>query len=351
MAHGWVQGSLTLSPGLRNAARVQKPDPPARPAHGLLRVALRLVGPALLLIVIVRLPEPGAILRALGDAALWPVAAAVALTFVNLQMKVTRWDAILRTRGIRYPLRRAWGAFLGSSYVGMLTPGRVGDALRAQYLKRDLGVGYAEGLASVAMDRLCDLYVLAVFAAIAVVRFGAALSPELTGVAWATVALTILGPLVLLVPGVAERVMGAAWRKLAGERGADGLDRFLEALRAQVGRPLLVTLPLTTLAFLVNYLQGWLMGRALHLSLSLYDAMCLMAVASLLSLLPVSVSGVGVREAFFALAFPVLGLQPAAGVSFGLLVFAVIHLVMIGVGFVAWQVAPPPVAAAPESAH
>jgi glycosyltransferase 2 family protein len=326
---------------------VEKPDAPVRPARRLLRAAVRLVGPVLLLVCILRLPDPGAIGRTLASAALWPFLLAIALTFVNLQMKVTRWDVILRARGVRYPQRRAWAAFLGSSYVGMLTPGRVGDALRAQYLKRDLDVGYAEGLASVVMDRLCDLYVLAVFSAIGVVRFSGALSRELAGVAWGTVALTALGPLLFLVPGVAERLLGAAWRKLAPDRDAGGFDRFLVALRAQVGRPLLLTIPLTVLAFLVNYLQGWLLGRALHLEISLYDATCLLAIASLLSLLPVSVSGVGVREGFFAIAFPVLGLGAETGISFGLLVFAVIHLVMIGVGFVAWQISPPPMAARP----
>ncbi len=314
-----------------------------------LRLGLRLLGPALLVVVILRLGDVGAILRVLGAADLGPLALALGLTYVNLQAKVTRWDVILRARGIRYPQRRAWVAYLGAMYVGMLTPGRVGDALRAQYLKHDAGVGYAEGIASVVMDRLCDLYVLAVFSAIGVVRFSAALPGELGWIAWGGVGLTVLGPLALFVPGLAERTMAVAYRKVSLGREPEGFDRFLEALRAQLrARALALTLPLTVVAFAVNYLQGWLMARSLHLDVSFFDATCLLAIASLLGLLPISVSGVGLREAFFAVAFPVLGLPPATGVSFGLLVFVVLYLMSILIGFVSWQIAPPPTSRDPD---
>ena len=310
-----------------------------------LRIALRLVGPALLTIVLLRMEDRAAIWSTIAAADLPPLALAVALVFVNLHLKVVRWDILLRTRGIRYPLARAWGAYLSSSYVGMLTPGRVGDMLRVQFLRRDSNVSYAEGLASVVMDRLCDLYVLVVFTAVGFVRFSSVLVGELAYLAWGIVAATVLGPLILLVPGVAERLLSRAYRKLTRQADAGDLERFLEALRANVGRALALTIPLTIAAFLVNYAQAWLAARALHLDLSFFDLMCLLSIASLLGLLPISISGVGVRELFFALAFPVLGLSAAAGVSFGLLVFVVINLVVILAGFVSWQLYPPPTAA------
>ena len=135
--------------------------------------------------------------------------------------------------------------------------------------------------------------------------------------------------------------MGAVYRRLAKGDEA-GLARFLEALRANVGRPLLVTIPLTVATFVVNYIQGWLIARSLGLDIGIFDVTCLLAIANLLGLLPISISGVGVREAFFALVFPVLGYRPEAGVSFGLLVFVVIYLAIVLAGAVSWQMAPPP---------
>jgi hypothetical protein len=296
----------------------------------------------LLVLVLVRMKDPGALLHAVASASLWPLLVAVLLNVVNIHLKVIRWDVILRTRGIVYPRRRAWSAFMTSLYVGLLTPGRVGDVLRAQYLRHDLDVPYAEGVASVVVDRLCDLYVLAAFVAVGVVRYAPVLVGGLAVITWAGVAATVLGPLVLLVPGVAEAVLGRAFARFIPAGEGQGFPRFLEAVRASVGRPLLLTLPLTVLTFAINYLQGWLIAHAIGLPMTFFDATCLLAIASLLGLLPISVSGVGVRELFFALAFPMLGFTPEAGVGFGLLVFFVIYLVIVLVGFVSWQIAPPP---------
>jgi uncharacterized protein (TIRG00374 family) len=310
--------------------------------RGIARSLLRLLGPALLVLVIVKMPDRAAIGRVLASAALGPLAFATLLNLANIYLKVIRWQVLLRTRDIHYPTRRAFPAFLSSVYIGMLTPGRVGDVLRVQYLRAELGVPYAEGLASIVMDRLCDLYVLVVFVAVGIVRYSPVIMGRLAGVTWGGVALIIVAPLIFLIPGVAERWIGRIYARLAGERGAGGFDRFLAALRANVGRPLLTTVPLTAAAFLVNYVQGWIIGRALGLDISFFDAMCLLAIASLLGLLPVSVSGVGVRELFFSLVFPLLGYGPEVGVSFGLLVFFVIYVVNIAIGFVSWQIAPPP---------
>ncbi|HTN83976.1 MAG TPA: lysylphosphatidylglycerol synthase transmembrane domain-containing protein [Sorangium sp.] len=315
------------------------------------RALVRLVGPLLLAVVILRMKDRDAVLAALASASAGPLALAAALNLLNIHLKVVRWDALLRAQGIRYPLGRAWASFMTSLYVGMLTPGRVGDLLRIRYLRHDLGVPYAEGLASVVMDRLCDLYVLAAFVAVGIARYSAVIAGRLAWLTWGGIAITVLAPLVLLIPGFAERLMLALSRKLAkapvgAEPGA--ASRFLVALRAHVGRGLLVTLPVTVATFIVNFLQGYLIARALGLSLSLFDVTCLLAIANLLGLLPISIAGVGVREFFFALVFPSLGFSAEHGVSFGLLVFAVIYLVVVALGFVSWQVAPPP--SAPEAA-
>jgi uncharacterized protein (TIRG00374 family) len=305
------------------------------------RTLLRLLGPLLLVLVIARMDDPAALVHAVGGAQVAPLGLAVALNGVALLLKVARWDVLLRTRGVRYPWSRATSAFLTSMYLGMLTPGRVGDVLRARYLRHDAQVPYAEGIASVVMDRLCDTYVLAAFVAFAAARYGAALGERLSWITWGAVAAVVVGPLVLLVPGLAERLLRRVYDKL-GRDDHDGLPLFLEALRANVGRSLWLTLPLTLAAFFVNYLQGWLIASSLGLPLSFVDATCLLAVASLLGLLPISISGVGVRELFFAVVFPTLGLSAAAGVSFGLVVFFTLYLVNVAVGFVSWQLSPPP---------
>ena len=153
------------------------------------------------------------------------IGVAVLINFANIHLKVLRWRALLAARGIHYPLGRAWGAFLSSLYVGMLTPGRVGDVLRIQYLRHDEDTPYAEGLASVVMDRLCDLYVLGFMVAAAIARFSSVVVGDLATIAWLGVGAVVVAPIVLLVPGLAEKTMGVIYSRVA--KDSSGLDRFL----------------------------------------------------------------------------------------------------------------------------
>lgn len=320
------------------------PAPPApRRAPFAIRLLLRLIGPVLLVVVLARIDDPEAVLDMFRSALGWELAAAIALNFAAIHVKALRWNLLLRARGIQFPMRRTWSSFLASSYVGMLTPGRVGDVLRIEYLRHDKGVSYAEGLASVVMDRLCDLYVLAAFVGLAIVRFRSIFAGQLAYLTWITMALTVLGPLLLLVPGLAERVAAKVYSRLVKGPGAEtGFATFLVALRGMIGRVMFAAIPLTAVGFFVNFAQGWLLARALGMNIAVYDVGCLLAIASLLGLLPISVSGLGVRELLYSLVFPLLGYAAANGVGFGLLVFAVLYLFVVLLGFIGWQIAPPP---------
>lgn len=319
------------------------PAPPPRRGAFALRMLLRLIGPVLLLLVFVRMDDRQAVLDLLRSAFGWQLLAATALNVLSVHVKVMRWGVLLRARGIHYPARRIWSCYLASSYIGMLTPGRVGDVLRVQYLRHDKGVPYAEGLASIVVDRLCDLYVLAALVGLAIVRFRSVFAGQLAYLTWITMALTVLGPLLFFIPGIAEAVAARVYSKLVRGPGAEtGFSVFLQAMRGSIGKGLWLAIPLTVLAFCIAFLQGYLLAGALGLDISYYDVGCLLAIASLLGLLPISISGLGVRELIYSLVFPLLGYTAASGVGFGLLVFAVLYLFIVLLGFIGWQLDPPP---------
>jgi uncharacterized protein (TIRG00374 family) len=314
----------------------------AKRSGGRARLILRLLGPLLLIVILWRLDAARTLPAVLRGATLAPLGVTLLLGIFPLHFKVLRWRALLSARGFNYPLSKAYVAVTASIYLGMLTPGRVGDVVRVQYVRRDLDMPYAEGLAVTLMDRFCDLYVLVGFVAVGAWHLSSVMSGNIGMAVAGVTALALAGPALLLSPGVAERVFGVAYRRLAKTPSDDGLERFLEALRGQLGAKLVWALCLSLLAFSVNYLQGWFIAQALNIELTLLDVASLLAVTSLLGLLPISISGLGVRELFLALVFPVIGLSAAQGVAFGLLVFVCLYLVYVLAGFVAWQLRPPP---------
>jgi hypothetical protein len=306
----------------------------------LLRFLVRLIGPILLVAVIWRLDDKDALWRTIRNADGLVLAGAVLLNVPVVHFKVERWRDLLAARGYHYPLGRSYAAVLSSLYLGMLTPGRVGDVLRIQYIRREIDVPYTEGLAATLMDRFCDLYVLAAVVALGTVHFASALNSDLVYMSWVAVAIAFFAPTLFLLKGPAELFTHALSRLTV--RWHTSLNALLEALRAMVGRALLVAIPLTIASFAIVYAQGWVIACAMGIDLSYLDVASLLATTSLLGLMPISVSGVGVRELFLALVFPALGLLAAEGVAFGLLVFVCNYLAVVLAGFVAWQVSPPP---------
>jgi glycosyltransferase 2 family protein len=306
---------------------------------------IRLVGPVVLVVVIWR-AGLGELLAVVASADLTALAGAVALNGVALHLKVIRWRSLLRERGHDYPLSRSYLAVLSSLYLGMVTPGRVGDLLRVQYVRHEAAVPYRDGLATTVMDRFCDLYVLAGFAAGGIAYFASLLPGSVALAGWVTVAIALLSPLVFFVPGLAEGTFGRIHRRLVPAH-EEGLGPFLSALRGLLGPRLGYAVVLSVLAFATNYLQGWLIAGAIAAGIGFIEVVGLLAVTSLLGLMPISISGVGVRELFLALVFPALGSSSELGVAFGLLVFASMYLPLVLAGFIAWQLAPPPVGRQP----
>lgn len=307
-----------------------------------LRWALRLLGPVLLVVVLARVGDAPRTWAAVKSASPAPLLLAFALNLLAIHLKALRWRITLGVRGISYPMRDAFVAFAASLALGLATPGRVGDVVRARYVQVEVGASPVDALASIVVDRLTDLWILSAAVSIALVRWSRLLPPETRLVAWAAVIASVSLPALLLLPGAASRAATALYRRVRGPLPEDGAARFIEAIRAQLGLPIVANVGLTSAALAVSVAQVWLVSRALGYGLSVVDVGCLLAVGNFLGLLPVSISGLGVREAFYALVFPGLGLTSDAGVTFGLASFVVAYLGLFAIGLVAWQVKPPP---------
>lgn len=246
-------------------------------------------------------------------------------------------------QGIRYPWRDAFLAFVAGLFLGLVTPGRVGEMSKALYLKQDQGVPASIGLANVLMDRLFDLYTILVLGSAGLVWFRLLPTWALVLVVAGTVA-SILLPAVLL----SERL--AAWglallRRIPLLRRYDArltgaTERFQQGLRPLLTLRLMGPLLLTQVAYLLFFVQGQLLALAVDLPIGyFYLAVCL-SVAGVVTLLPISISGLGTRDATLIALFAPLGIAPARTIAFSTLYFLTFYVVGGAIGAVAWQIKP-----------
>jgi uncharacterized protein (TIRG00374 family) len=306
------------------------------------RIAFRLIGLGILALILLRL-DLKATAEALAGVHWGYLLLALAANPLLFGLKAWRWRVLLRLQDIDYAWHDAFLAFVAGLFLGLITPGRVGEMGKALYLKQDCDVAIGAGMASVLMDRLFDLYTILVLGTIGLAWFQLLPTWALALVAAGTV-LALMLPVALL----SERL--ATWgleiirrmpflRRFHGQL-VEGTGRFQAGLRPLITYRSTVPLALTLVAYSLFFGQGSLLALALDLPVGTgYLAVCL-SVAGVITLIPVSFSGLGTRDAILITLFAPLGIVPEQAVAFSTLFFLTFYVGGGIIGALAWQVKP-----------
>ncbi len=313
-----------------------------RPRLRLRQIAFRLIGLAVLALILLKV-DLKATVSALAGLHWGYLLLAIAANVPMFGLKAWRWQEMLRMQGIRYPWRDAFLVFMAGLFLGLVTPGRVGEMSKALYLKQDRGVPVSVGLANVLMDRLFDLYTILLLGAAGLVWFRLlpdwALALILAGTA-ASIAL----PVILLNRSLAAWALGLARRlpllRRCDARLTGAVGRFQEGLRPLLTPRLVIPLLLTQAAYLIFFWQGRLLATAVGLQIGIgYLAMCL-SVAGVVTLLPISISGLGTRDAALIAMFAPRGITASHTMAFSTLYFLTFYIIGGIIGAIAWQLKP-----------
>ncbi len=300
-----------------------------------LPLLLRLLGPALLILFLAN-ANLEQLWESLRTAQAWPIALSLLLMPPFVMIKSWRWLRIMREAGLQLDFRTACGLYTVGLFYGATTPGQAGDLLKAVYL-RERDQPLAPAMLSVVLDRLFDLLVMAAFGTLGIFALGRLLpSRELQT---ALVLAMALGLAALTVVLVARRPR--AWMlTVVLPRFAPGftatLNRWNSQLHGLSLRPALVVeltlLSLGSAAF--TFLRLWLLFLALSLDrVPLPVVVGVSALTAVLQVLPISIAGVGVRDAALIAVLLPYGYTTEQALALSAL-FLLINVQHILVGFI-----------------
>lgn len=251
----------------------------------------------------------------LGEAAsrfawgwMFPV---LALSLANYGLRFVRWEIYLRAAGIRVPVPFSAGVF-ASGLAMSITPGKLGEILKAALLRDGAGVPAARSFPVVVTERLADLVAILALAGV-----GLAVGLGNTGVMLAGAGLT-LAMFLALATGPGTRLTFRAFALLARRKLPE--SAFQEAREAQLRLwaplPLVTGILLGTLAWFAEAAGLYVVVSAFpDSSLGLAPATFIYAVGTLAGALSFLPGGLVATEAALAVllaaqAFP--GVEPAA---------------------------------------
>lgn len=250
---------------------------------------------------------------------------ALILTFAGVVLSAVRWSAVLAALGLHEDFKRLLSLYFAGQFMGNVLPSTIGgDALRVSRLAKENGEPPTT-FASVVLERLSGWLVLP-----ALTLFALLVNPGLRDFGKAsTVAFAVAaGTLVLLVVVVflATRRSNGLEERLEQR---EGWRRFTGAVRFGINelahRPgATVRILATGLAYQLILIASALMAaRALGLPSSVGPTALLAFVPAVLiaQVLPISISGLGVREGLFALFLRPLGVPQSQAIALGLLLY------------------------------
>ena len=295
-----------------------------------------------------------AILGRLRTAALGPLVAGIALYAAGQALSALKWHVLLGPVQLTTSYTRLLGYYFTGMFFNLFLPTIVGgDAVKAVLLARETAAP-ARATMSVFMERntgLCALLMIAVVAAYAappVKLFGVslvALAWMLAG-SYAVANLALMSPLVY---HVADRLIAATPFAGVRVRAASlyqAVAPYVDAVPTLIAA-LALSLVFQALVIAVVFLNA----RALSLAVPFSAVAVFVPLVSLAGMVPVSVNGLGVREALYILLFGQIGVTAELAVSLALLYLAVTVVASLPGGIVyAMQRTPLSLSAAGEAA-
>lgn len=302
----------------------------------LLRAGLTILGPALLLYFIAA-ADRRLLLNTVRGANLGFVLAAVLLAVPFFALKALRWQLVLRMWDIRLPYRLAVALVCIGQYIGTVTPGQAGDAVRAWYL-RERGYPLGVGLASVALDRGCDLVITLAVAAFSLALYRGILPQQGLSLVAGSLSLLLVGLALLLA-------LGNQWLRAAIQRRLPArlprvlrtrIDALVDTSVYLTPRHLMLILLASVAALSWTYGRIYLLFLALGIPIQLGPLLTFVALLALVG--PVTPGGVGTRDALLVVVLQTtLAVEQEQAIAQALaisMLILLLNLVNVALGYV-----------------
>jgi uncharacterized protein (TIRG00374 family) len=308
------------------AEDVQQPAPKRGPRWGF---GLRLIVSAVLLAILVsRIDFAGAFPKRGHLSTIIFFALAVLMATLGIVLSAWRWQRVLAAFGCPVPLRSLTGHYFAGQFVGNVLPSTIGgDVLRISRSAKNIGSSET-AFAAVALERLSGFIALPV-----ICLFGFLVDPSLLESSTAWVALLVSG---ITLAALAVILLLAAHPKMAGRfKEHENWTRFIgathvgvECIRADPRAALSILA--TALIYQVSVvLTVGFVVLAIDAPVPVGAVIAFVPVVAMAQVVPISLSGLGVREGMFVLLLHPLGVPNGQAIGIGLLWYLTMLLVSL----------------------
>ena len=269
----------------------------------------------------------------------WYLLAAYAIFLATTVGMAWRWQALLASKGLHEPLTWLTKLYFMGYAAGQVLPTSIGgDTVRIAAHARRRPDAKAEAAGAVLMERVVGsagtLVLVAIGLVLAIGRYN-----NIREVVILEIALSVA--LVLALSLMFSRRTNVWLQERGGTRRlARGFRALWEAMHGYRSQPraLLLVLAATVVLQFIRILAIWLCGEAVGIDVSPLVYIVMGPLLFLVMLIPFTINGLGVREAFFIAFLGRFGVDADAAFATGFLFYAVtVATSLPGAAIMLWE--------------
>jgi uncharacterized membrane protein YbhN (UPF0104 family) len=242
-------------------------------------------------------------------------------------LSILRWHLLLEVAGAAVGWGRTAQLSLAGLFFNSVLPGVMGgDVMRAYWAAKDAPQARPAAVVSILLERVLGLAATVLVGAALILPHWGNLTEHPVTRAGAYAFLVVAGILMVILAVLGHPVSGkllrgdmkSGWRKVAGE----GAEACHVCLTHPIGTG--VGLGLSVLAQLLLVNLFFSVAQAMGLSVGFWQLASVLPMVAMVTVLPITWNGLGLREAAFATFLGTFGIPTAQSVAISLTGFAVI---------------------------
>ncbi len=268
-------------------------------------------------------------------------ALAFLLTLLCVAMKGFKYKLVVKAHNKDIGIINSTKYFLIGFFLGLVTPGRIGEIARALYANQKIK-SIGKSISTVVFDRAIDLAILIAMGFIAALFFSLSLQIEVIP-PWLLALIAVCFCILLflisrknIVKVFIKPVFKAIVPDKFKQKAKTGFNQFYASIsEAKRNKRLLTSAVIISIAiWTITVFTMQLYLLSLNLSVPLHFVFLLLPLLVFVDMLPISFSGLGTRDATCIFLLGFYGIGAVEAVAFSVLVFATGYVVCAAIGFV-----------------
>jgi len=253
---------------------------------------------------------------------------AFGLMWIGHYICIFRWRMLMRPLMPVLSIGRLFGIYCIGLFFNLTFPTVVGgDVVKMYYAGRATRL-YAQSFAATFLDRDAGMFAMMLIACVGTL----AQRMEVPGIpilliVWASTIGFVLANIAIFMPSL-HRILTDVLKSLHMSRTAARIDTVSAAFQVmgRHGTVLAGSLFISIINQLVVISAAWVVALGLRLKISLLYFLVFIPVITLISMIPISLNGMGLREYAFMSLFGAVGISPESCIALGLCSSAIIIL-------------------------